>query len=187
MLSEIWDIRERDGGSDRYSYLSDAFAIIASDPLGFVLLRARRVAEAYLQPFGTVTVGVVLGGESIKAMLVQGSGHSLREVVTLPAFWPKLWIYILHFGSIAMAVWYSLWRWRKWREWSLFVIILLYFSGVYAFLTIIPRYLFPIMPLFILLAVGVLVDFRWNESEDRPNGMARRPDGSPMPQEGSSA
>lgn len=187
MLSEIWDIRERDGGADRYSYLSDAFGIIASDPLGFVLLRARRVVEAYLQPFGTVTMGVVLGDESIKAMLVQGIGHSLREVVTLPAFWPKLWIYVLHFGSIGMSVWYVLWRWRKWRELSLFVIVLLYFSGVYAFLTIIPRYLFPIMPLFILLSVGVLVDFRWSELEGRSNGMVRKTDGTAMSQGGSSA
>jgi len=80
-----------------------------------------------------------------------------------------------------------LWRWRKWRELSLFVIVLLYFSGVYAFLTIIPRYLFPIMPLFILLSVGVLVDFRWSELEGRSNGMVRKTDGTAMSQGGSSA
>ena len=127
-----------------------------------------------MQPFGTVTVGVVLGNESIKSMLPRGSGYSMSDVAALPAFWPKLWIYILHFGSIGLAVYYSLLRWRQWREWILFAIPVLYFTGVYAMLTIIPRYLFPIMPLYLLLAAGALVDFRLNPLELSRIGMSRR-------------
>ena len=184
MLTEIEVLRIGDGGTDRYSYFADALRIIESDPLRFMQLRARRVAEAYLQPFGTVTVGVVLGNESIKAMLPRDSGYSLGELAAAPAFWPKLWMYMLHFGSIGLALYYSLVRWRQWREWSLFAIPVLYFSGVYALLTIIPRYLFPIMPLYLLLAAGALVDFRLTAVGRRNIGMSRRSARAAMPPEG---
>ncbi len=184
MLTEIEALRIGDGGTDRYSYFADALRIIVSDPLRFMQLRARRVAEAYLQPFGTVTVGVVLGNESIKAMLPRSSGYSLGELAAVPAFWPKLWMYMLHFGSIGLALYYSLVRWRQWREWSLFAIPVLYFSGVYAMLTIIPRYLFPIMPLYLLLAAGALVDFRLTAVGWKNIGMSRRSARAAMPPEG---
>ncbi len=183
MLSEIETLRIEGGGADRYSYFADALGIIASDPLRFVWLRAHRMTEAYLQPFGTVTLGVVLGDESIKTMLSRGSGYSMGEVAALPSFWPKLWIYTLHFGSIGLALFCSLARWRQWREWSLFAIPILYFSGVYMVLTIIPRYLFPIMPLYLLLAAGALVDFRLNMSGRWRTPITMRSVGAAMPQE----
>ncbi len=187
MLTEIEALRIEDGGADRYRYFADALGIIASDPLRFVHLRARRLADAYLQPFGTVSVGVVLGNESIKSMLTWRSGYSLAEAAALPAFWPKLWMYMLHFGSIGLALIYTVSRWGQWREWSLFAIPVLYFSGAYALLTIIPRYLFPIMPLYLLLAAGALVDFLRAAAGWRRTGMIRRSDGATMPPEGRSA
>ena len=184
MLTEIDELRIGDGGADRYSYFSDALGIIASDPLRFVQLRARRMGEAYLQPYGTVTLGVVLGNESIKFMLSRGSGYSLADVVELPAFWPKLWMYMLHFGSILLAIYYVLMRWHKWREWIIFAIPVLYFSAVYALLTVIPRYLFPIMPLYILLAAGALVDFGLIASKRLRIRIAQRLAGAAMTPEG---
>jgi 4-amino-4-deoxy-L-arabinose transferase-like glycosyltransferase len=184
MLTEIDALRIGGGGADRYSYFSDALGIIASDPLRFVQLRARRIAEAYLQPYGTVTLGVVLGNESIKLMLSRGSGYSMADVAALPAFWPKLWMYMLHFGSILMAIYYVLVRWQAWREWIIFAIPVLYFSVVYALLTVIPRYLFPIMPLYILLAAGALVDFGLIAAKRLRIRMARCLAGAAMTPEG---
>ena len=181
MLAEIEALRIEDGGADRYSYFADAVGIIAADPLQFVQLRARRVVEAYLQPFGTVAAGVVFGNESIKSMLGKGSEHALSEVVALPAFWPKLWMYVLHFGSIGLALVYALARWPERREWSLYAIIILYFSLVYALLTIIPRYLFPIMPLYLLLAAGALADFRLTAAVWRREGVTEGLAGAAMP------
>jgi 4-amino-4-deoxy-L-arabinose transferase-like glycosyltransferase len=187
MLSEIEALRIGDGGGNRYRYFADAIGIIADDPLRFVQLRARRLMEAYLQPFGTVTVGVVLGNESLISMLREGSGRSLSEAVALPAFWPKVWMYALHFGSIGLALYFAVARWRQWRAWSLFAVPVLYFSGVYALLTIIPRYLFPIMPYYLLLAAGVMADFRLGIAERRRPRVSARSVGASVPPEGKRA
>ena len=120
-------------------------------------------------------------------MFGKDRGHALSEVVALPASWPKMWMYMLHFGSIGLALIYTVSRWGQWREWSLFAIPVLYFSGAYALLTIIPRYLFPIMPLYLLLAAGALVDFLCAAAGRRRTGMIRRSDGATMPPEGRSA
>ncbi len=181
MLTEIESLRIEDGGADRYSYFADAIGTIAADPLQFVQLRARRVMEAYLQPFGTVTVGVALGNESVKSMFGKDRGHALSEVVALPASWPKMWMYMLHFGSIGLALVYALARWPERREWSLYAIIILYFSLVYALLTIIPRYLFPIMPLYMLLAAGAVADFRITTAMWRRAGVTEGSAGPAMP------
>ncbi len=187
MLSEIEALRIGGGGGDRYRYFTDAIGIIADDPLRFVQLRARRLMEAYLQPFGTVTVGVVLGNESIKSMLGEGSGRSLSDAAALPAFWPKVWMYALHFGSIGLALYFAVARWRQWREWSLFAVPVLYFSGLYALLTIIPRYLFPIMPYYLLLAAGALADFRLGTAERRRPRVGARSVSASVPPEGKRA
>ena len=57
-------------------------------------------------------------------------------------------------------------------QWSILAIVILCFSGVYALLTIIPRYIFPIMPLYLIMAAYVVVDwgyrgrkFLWPMSE----------------------
>ncbi|GIS66954.1 MAG: hypothetical protein CM1200mP6_00220 [Anaerolineaceae bacterium] len=47
---------------------------------------------------------------------------------------------------------------REFMQWSILAIIILCFSGVYALLTIIPRYIFPIMPLYLIMAAYVVVD-----------------------------
>lgn len=162
MMEQIDDLRIGDGGADRYSYLTDAINIIASDPIGFLRLRISRLGEAYLQPFGTVAIGVVLGNESIKDMISSKSENSLMDIIRLPAFFPKLWIYTLHYGSIAASLIYMVVQRRDFRKWSIFAIVILYFSGVYAILTIIPRYLFPIMPLYLILSAHVVVDIGYS-------------------------
>jgi hypothetical protein len=157
MMDKVNDLRIGAGGADQYSYISSAINIISSDPIGFLRLRTNRLGEAYLQPFGTVAVGVVLGNESIKDMVSSDSDNSLIDIMRLPAFFPKLWMYILHYGSIVSALLYMVMQRQDFRQWSVFAIVILYFSGVYALLTIIPRYLFPIMPLYSIMGAYVVV------------------------------
>jgi len=159
MLNEIYDLRIGTGGADRYRYINDAINVIVSDPIGFLSLRTARLGEAYLQPFGTVAVGVVFGNESIKDMVSSNSDRALMDIINSPAFFPKLWIYIFHYGSIALSALYMIKQRRELLQWSIFAVIILCFSGVYAILTIIPRYIFPIMPLYLIMAAYVVVDW----------------------------
>ena len=164
MMDKVNDLRIGDGGADRYSYISSAIDIIALDPIGFLRLRINRLGDAYLQPFGTVAVGVVFGNESIKDMVSSDSENSLLNIIRLPAFFPKLWIYMMHYGSIVAALLYMVMQRRDFRQWSVFVIVILYFSGVYAILTIIPRYLFPIMPLYSIMGAYVVVHIGYSSA-----------------------
>ena len=47
---------------------------------------------------------------------------------------------------------------REYLQWSVLAIVILCFSGAYTILTIIPRYIFPIMPLFLIMAAYVVMD-----------------------------
>ena len=158
MLDKIYDLRIGNGGADRYSYINDAINIIGLDPIGFLRLRTARLSEAYLQPFGTVAVGEVFGNESIKDMVSSNFEGSLMDTIRSPAFFPKLWIYIIHYGSIASSAIYMVLQRREYLQWSVLAIVILCFSGAYTILTIIPRYIFPIMPLFLIMAAYVVMD-----------------------------
>ena len=158
MLDKIYDLRIGNGGADRYSYINDAINIIGLDPIGFLRLRTARLSEAYLQPFGTVAVGEVFGNESIKDMVSSNFEGSLMDTIRSPAFFPKLWIYIIHYGSIASSAIYMVLQRREYLQWSVLAIVILCFSGAYTILTIIPRNIFPIMPLFLIMAAYVVMD-----------------------------
>ena len=68
----------------------------------------------------------------------------------------KLWIYVWHFGSVLLAVACVVRYRRTPAVWLLALLVIGYVSGLYAMLTIIPRYLFPIMPLYVVLAAAFL-------------------------------
>lgn len=139
----------------RLAYMEDAFKTIADSPLGYLKLLASKGASAYLQPYGTFA----FSGESLKDLgvqLLQGQ-LSLGELVTGDSFWPKLYIYIFHFvGLIAglVGLWLSRREWLKVLPVSLPIV---YISLAYLILTIIPRYLFPIMPFYTILAGYAIV------------------------------
>ena len=160
MMEDVETLRIGEGGSDRFDYLGNAIETVTAHPIHYVNVRMKRLLEAYLQPYGTVVVGDVLGSYGLKKALMLTNWHSIRDLVASPAFWPKLWIYLMHYGSIGLALLYIFTRIRKWRQWLLPSLIVGYFSFLYAFLTIIPRYLFPVMPLYILLASALIVDHR---------------------------
>ena len=141
-------------GSPQFAYLADAFHTILGNPARYIGLRLQRMLGAYAQPFGTVAVAGVFGDVSLKA--AAGTWRTAVAMLGYPVFWLKLWIYLWHFGSVLLSAACVARYWRKPGMWLLPLLIICYMSVLYAMLTIIPRYLFPIMPLYVVLAAAFL-------------------------------
>jgi hypothetical protein len=143
------------GDPDHPPYLQAALAVIAQNPLRFVQLLGLKLARAYLQPAGTV----FFAGPSLKAMLVEVAAGRLGLLALLgdPTFWPKLAIYVFHFGTIGLGL-AAMWRTRRrWPETLPPILAIAALTAAYTLLTIIPRYLFPIMPCFTVFAAEALL------------------------------
>jgi len=141
-------------GSPQFAYLADAFHTILGNPARYIGLRLQRMLGAYAQPFGTVAVAGVFGDVSLKA--AAGTWRTAVAMLGYPVFWLKLWIYLWHFGSVLLSAACVARYWRKPGVWLLPLLVIGYMSVLYAMLTIIPRYLFPIMPLYVVLAAAFL-------------------------------
>ena len=153
-------------GGDRGSYVREALRVIASDPIGWVTLRAGNLAAAVLIPHGTSD----LTGPSIKELfrvwLLRGMPfEGLRAIVTAPYFLLKLVIYGFHYAALglgALGAWISI---KRWREFYAMYAGVLYLVAAYALLTVLPRYLFPAeVFLWVFAAVGglrLLARVRW--------------------------
>jgi len=139
-------------------YLNSAFAVIAADPLGYIAHRLSNELDAELQPYNTV----YLPGDSIKAALGNwwSSGHALRtlpSVTQIQDFWPKLLLYVFHFVALIGGLLGLLIGLRRFRARFLIYGVLLYFLALHFALTAIPRYLFPIEPIWWLFAAFALI------------------------------
>ena len=163
--AELEDLKLRYGG--RAAYMEDALRTIVGDPVAYGQRLAVKLARAYLQPHGTVS----FPGESLKDLAV----HVIRgeigfgELITGDAFWPKLIIYIFHFTGLIGGL---LGLWLARRDWLKILPLTLpiaYITLAYVLLTIIPRYIFPIMPFYMLLAAytGVEVFTRYKTSKSQ--------------------
>ena len=148
-------------GSPQFAYLADAFHTILGNPARYIGLRLQRMLGAYAQPFGTVAVAGVFGDVSLKA--AAGTWRTAVAMLGYPVFWLKLWIYLWHFGSVLLSAACVARYWRKPGVWLLPLLVIGYMSVLYAMLTIIPRYLFPIMPLYVVLAAAFLAAPRKKE------------------------
>jgi len=146
--AEINDLKERYGG--RLAYFEDSFKTITDDPLAYGRLLLTKLAQAYAQPHGTVT----FPGESLKELSIQvlKGNLSIGSMLTGDYFWPKLYIYLFHFFGLLVGLiglWLTRHEWLKVLPISLPIIFV---SLTYMILTLIPRYLFPIMPFYMLFA-----------------------------------
>jgi 4-amino-4-deoxy-L-arabinose transferase-like glycosyltransferase len=142
------------GDPNNPPYLRAALAVIAQNPIRFLQLLALKLARAYLQPAGTV----FFAGPSLKSTLVEfvAGRAGLAVLVGDVTFWPKLAMYVFHFGTIALGL-AAMWRTRnRWRETLPLALAIAVVSATYMLLTLIPRYLFPIMPLFTVFAAEAL-------------------------------
>ena len=161
------------GDPNNPPYLQAALAVIAENPLRFLQLLGLKLMRAYLQPMGTV----FFAGPSLKAALldVLAGRAGLGALLADFTFWPKLAMYIFHYGTIGLGL-AGVWRSRgRWLEILPLILAVAGFSGVYMLLTMIPRYIFPIMPCFIVLAAEpMLALWRWRAAARSPSLAAGR-------------
>jgi hypothetical protein len=129
-------------------FVSRARAIIGSAPVAYLRGQVRDLAAAYAQPFGTVS----FRGASIKSLALnwwQGdrSLSGLVQLTQTDAFVPKLMIYIVHYGGIGLGL-VGIWLTRhNWRAGLPLIGFIVYLSLLHLVLLVLPRYLFPALPL----------------------------------------
>jgi 4-amino-4-deoxy-L-arabinose transferase-like glycosyltransferase len=133
----------------RYSglaYLMAGLRNVAGDPLGYLAKRAQSTLSACIQPYGTV----FFEGASIKRSLgdwLRGE-IGLGVLVSMPGFWPKLVVYAFHYGALIFGLAGLVTSGHDWRRALPLALIIVYITGLYSVLIIIPRYLFPTMPFY---------------------------------------
>jgi 4-amino-4-deoxy-L-arabinose transferase-like glycosyltransferase len=145
-----------DSSQQQETYLENAGALISRDPLGYVQRRITQLAEAYLLPHGTL----VFGGASLRRLVVDWlqtdrTVPGLFQLVQAPGFWPKLALYAFHFTGLVAGIG-GLWRLRgRWRGVLPLVGFIAYVTLLHLFLEAIPRYIFPAMIVWWVLAGGL--------------------------------
>jgi hypothetical protein len=158
------------GGPDAFA--QEAEKVIAEDPLHWLVLRARKTAEAILQPHATDYLPRNKTKEAF-ADWIKGdrSVNGLWAIMSEPGFWGKILIYIFHYTALIFGVlgaWLSI---RRWRIFYTAFAVIVYFIGTYGMLTILPRYLFPTQIFFWLFAgVAIAAIGKWNDRRQMRGG-----------------
>jgi 4-amino-4-deoxy-L-arabinose transferase-like glycosyltransferase len=149
------------------TYVQQTTQVIQSDPLGYVRNRLKELLNAFLQPHTTM----ILGGESLRELTLRFlrddlSWEGFLRVVNGEYFWAKLAIYVLQFAGMVLGMW-GLWLARNhWRVASIPWVFIAYTALIHVVLLVLPRYIFPTIPAFWMLApVAVL----WLIKSKTPN------------------
>ncbi len=142
-----------------------AVASIREDPLGWLALRVRNLGSALLQPHNTAH----FPGESLKTRAAQWwaedrSVSGLGALMRGEQFWPKLILYLLHFTALVGGL-VGMMLARRRAAFLLYATVG-YFLAVHMFLYAIPRYLFPVEPVWWLFAAFALV-WVWDALHDK--------------------
>lgn len=145
-------------GEQQEVYAAAAAQAIGDDPPGWLARRFTKLADAYLQPHGTI----FFHGESLKNLALEWLKHDrtpagLVRLTQGDEFWPKLSMYVFHYTSLLagiVGIWITRRKWRVALPLSGFI---LYTTLVHLFLEAIPRYLFPISVFWWVFAAVTLV------------------------------
>ncbi|HVO44203.1 MAG TPA: glycosyltransferase family 39 protein [Aggregatilineales bacterium] len=132
---------------------SQVWDTLAHNLPGYLEARLENIAGAYLQPHSTT----YFPGASLKEMAASWlrSDRSLNGLATLlqaDAFWPKLTLYVFHFGALILGIVGMVLCWRKFWLALPLVGYFLYTTAVHSVLLALPRYLFPVQPVLIVFA-----------------------------------
>jgi 4-amino-4-deoxy-L-arabinose transferase-like glycosyltransferase len=145
----------------RYSglaYLVAGLRNVFDNPLDYVAKRAHNTLSAYIQPYGTV----FFEGPSVKESMdgwLQGQ-IGLGALVSTPGLWPKLAIYAFHYAALIFGLGGLVAAGRDWRRALPLALVIVYVTGLYSVLVVIPRYLFPVMPFYWASAGNALARMR---------------------------
>ena len=134
-------------------YLQGAWQRIGADLTGHVARRLRELGQALTQPYGTnhyegpalrlMAQEWLREGGTPGALLRPGAGEN---------FWPRLLIYAMHFGGLALGL-AGMWLMRgRWRATTPAIGLVVYTLLAHLTLHAIPRYLFPTLPLWWIFA-----------------------------------
>jgi 4-amino-4-deoxy-L-arabinose transferase-like glycosyltransferase len=140
------------------AYAGAAVTTIAADPGGYVRGRLEELAGAFLQPHGTLPYG----GESLRELALDWlrgdrTLEGLAQVTAGEGFWPKLGLYVMHWGSILLGLagmWLTRFRWRLTLPLIGFIG---YTLAVHVVLLALPRYIFPTTPVWWVFAAIAIV------------------------------
>ncbi|MBK8026875.1 MAG: glycosyltransferase family 39 protein [Chloroflexi bacterium] len=150
-----------EGGASNQQYIEEATATITADLGGYVRRRVTELAESGLQPHGTA----YFSGPSLRDLAMQWlredrSPGGLIDVVRGEFFLQKALLYVFHYGAILFGL-VGLWRTRSnWRISLVLLGFIAYTLVVHLFLLALPRYLFPTLFCWTVLATAALP--RWN-------------------------
>jgi 4-amino-4-deoxy-L-arabinose transferase-like glycosyltransferase len=150
----------------RLDYASGAQNAILSDIPGWVRRRVSELAEAYLQPYGTV----FFPDASLRELALGWlrSDRSLSGLVALTrgnSFWPKLLIYVLYYGALLFGL-VGMWRTRRsWRLALPLIGFIAYTTLIHLILLALPRYLFPTMVFWVVFAAAGIAGLRKRSDE----------------------
>jgi 4-amino-4-deoxy-L-arabinose transferase-like glycosyltransferase len=151
---------ETDPRSRQNSYIDGFMRIISNDPAGYLLRRAKELGQALLQPHNTT----FYSSESLKALSLNWlrsdrTLQGLQRLIRADHFWQKLELYFFHFGALVLGIAGLVLGIRRWRNlWPLYITIA-YFLSIHTILSAIPRYLFPLEPLWTLFGMAAVVGF----------------------------
>jgi 4-amino-4-deoxy-L-arabinose transferase-like glycosyltransferase len=156
-LAEDLPDEQGSGPRTQSSFLVAAKRVIEADPVGYVKHRISELARAYLQPYGTGD----FAGSGLKERLRTWFAHDpsldgLADLVADRAFLPKLVIYVFYYSGLILGT-AGIWLYRrKWMAMPLSGLIL-YTTLVHLVILALPRYLFPLYPVFWIFAAAFLV------------------------------
>ncbi len=142
---------------EQNAYTGAAANAISADPMGYITRRFGELAGAFLQPHGTV----YFPGESLRNLALNWarddrSLEGLFNVLRGDQFAIKALVYVFHYGMIVLGV-IGMWRTRsRWRLTVPLIGYIAYTLLVHLALLAIPRYLFPTLIVWAVLAGGVL-------------------------------
>jgi 4-amino-4-deoxy-L-arabinose transferase-like glycosyltransferase len=141
---------------------------IRSDPAGWFTHRVKNLGKAYLQPHNTVH----FKGKSIQQLASNWlrKDRSLSGLIDLThtqSFWPKLLLYIFHYSGLLLGA-AGMWiRRRQWRALLPLYGMIGYFTGIHLVLLALPRYLFPVYPVFWIFAASfILAAWEWRSRRE---------------------
>lgn len=166
---------QTDSGELERDFGGAAGAAIMSDPAGYIRRRASEFASAYMQPHGTTLVA----GRSLRDLIASWWSadrmvSGLIAVTQGDSFWIKLALYMVHYGGLIFGT-LGLIRLLRRRETCVRALIVFapiaYFTAVHLVLYALPRYLFPTMIFWWVLAWSFSASNRRATKPPRPSSL----------------
>lgn len=137
-------------------YVEQVSSVISNNLVGYFSQRLRELATSYLQPHTTIT----LGGESLRELALfwfreDFSLAGLGRLVNGDNFWLKATLYLTQYSAFALGI-VGMWRLRRVGGAWVIAGFIGYVTLAHVVLLAHPRYIFPLLGCFWILASGTM-------------------------------